>query len=151
MRFDRVTVLLLIANMLPLSALLVSCARPLRWESETLGFVSIRGGLIAACFDTQGIELIRNPGSLEQKPEWQWNGWYSRPSFYRFPIFDGVVYLLGIPGWLLMCMTILPTAFILARRRKYGASQCRQCGYDLRGTPGSACSECGTPFGTQTN
>lgn len=51
-----------------------------------------------------------------------------------------------IPHWLLaILMLILPVVWLIRRRRKHDpdAVPCAKCGYDLRGSPGGACPECG--------
>ena len=54
--------------------------------------------------------------------------------------------VVGVPHWLLAVLTlILPVVWLIRRRRRRDPDtlSCAKCGYDLRGSSGRACPECG--------
>lgn len=72
-----------------------------------------------------GFRLSRNPPLVEWAPRYDnWSGCWR----------------LTIPLWVPLLIVAAPAA-VAARRRPLGG--CRRCGYDLRGTPGAVCPECG--------
>jgi len=48
-----------------------------------------------------------------------------------------------VPLWMLAAPLVLGVAWVALRRWRTPPGHCRGCGYDLRGTPGSVCPECG--------
>jgi uncharacterized protein len=53
-------------------------------------------------------------------------------------------YIIILPHWLVATLLAAPVVWAGARwRRRIDHQACPACGYDLRGTPGSTCPECG--------
>jgi hypothetical protein len=60
------------------------------------------------------------------------------------PTFQSTFWQARCPAWLAaMAFAILPVLQATRWRRRHPAGHCRNCGYDLRGTP-NLCPECGT-------
>ena len=56
---------------------------------------------------------------------------------------------LALPLWMLTLVFIAPAAWLWVNRRKLRPTDCKRCGYDLRGLAGNKCPECGSPRGDQ--
>jgi hypothetical protein len=63
-----------------------------------------------------------------------------------------LVLLWDVPDWVGLPVTVVFIAlgFVVGAARlkppRFDHTRCVECGYDLRGSPGPRCSECGTPF-----
>jgi hypothetical protein len=49
----------------------------------------------------------------------------------------------GVPLWVLLVLTLIPTAFLWYRDRRWPRGHCQACGYNLTGNESGACPECG--------
>jgi len=54
-----------------------------------------------------------------------------------------------VPLWVLAMAFGAPAAWLWVNRRKLRPTDCKRCGYDLRGLAGNKCPECGSPRGDQ--
>ena len=72
--------------------------------------------------------------------------WIWLPTFWEaseWPSGRTAGWLLGVPKWQpLLLFAIAPAGWVFLRLRRH-TGLCRRCGYDLRGTSGPACPECG--------
>jgi len=57
------------------------------------------------------------------------------------PIWPG--FLINTLFYTIVLWLLIPGPFALRRLIRIKRGRCRKCGYDLRGTPGSGCPECG--------
>jgi hypothetical protein len=79
-------------------------------------------------------------GILQNPLHWQW--WprtlKSPPPINAFGIF--------VPLWPFGLAAALTAILLYRRRRALPEHHCLSCGYDLHGSPGPRCPECGAPF-----
>jgi len=54
-----------------------------------------------------------------------------------------------VPLWTLFLLSIAVALYVWYRRLPVRRGHCASCGYDLRGSPGPRCPECGLPFGVE--
>lgn len=110
-----------------------------------------------------GFEYNRHPRLSDPKPRWHYSASGVREPGMWSGIADGVEHgwigVLGVgvserrPGWFavtcsyptLIVALLLPVMVrgLLVLRPGRGHGCCRSCGYDLRGSPGDSCPECG--------
>ena len=108
-------------------------------DSDPNGGLTLLDGLLSV--------YIQSERSLEENPDSTGDFQIGFASFWCYRDSDhadrrnwGVQF----PFWIVpMLSEILPSVCIIRRRRRKGPGFCRQCDYDLRGTP-DRCPECGT-------
>lgn len=122
-------------------------------EDKNIGFCSEHGSL---------QPFVTTHAGTGSSPTWWWyvhdpqsstatslyDGWFSwrRWGFgFGWNHNSKNYYVVEIPYWLIMVITILPAIVWLRRLRKPATGHCAKCGYDLRGSEQSdTCPECGT-------
>ena len=110
-------------------------------------FVVDEGYLSIAYFEGDVTAVLEHPigitghGYLRAGLTWPRIGkdWVISSSYY------GGIWI-GLPLWLLLLLTAIPTAWLWHRdRRRVRPGCCLRCGYDLTGNTSGVCSECGLP------
>lgn len=159
---------LLVAAVLVAAATLASCVRPLSWtwgardrpDSRTGRIVVQDGHVAVGMFDPSGTQdqtprlddllyvsclgarlLIQEVGPSEGLAE---NG-----TVCRLPA--AITYEIIVPGWLaVVALGAYPGVATAIQRvraaRRVRLGRCVHCGYDLRGSAGEVCPECGRPL-----
>jgi hypothetical protein len=104
-----------------------------------------RQGLVGLSW---GSDLNRARPHLDGITKMREETFYSDPRLPHSAItFQLVGTRVWIPYWLVLSLTALPPAYLLARRpRPTGSTLCHHCGYDLRASK-DRCPECGTLMG----
>ncbi len=126
------------------------------WEEDPHGIFFFGGGVrIHPGESLLCVDYTRGTTAWQRVPTTGWDGVELGGFYYCHSVqgSSGIVLLrIGAPMWaLLLLFATYPTiAFIRGplrryRRRKRGL--CLHCGYDLRGTTGGVCSECGEGVG----
>jgi hypothetical protein len=114
-----------------------------------VGSASYRGGFIigkVVLYFDAGSVVITN----SSQPHLYWTFKYGSSGPFRWWIFyrqnaGGGGEAVGIPTWIPLLLTAVPTFLIWRHDRKRPPGICRKCGYSRTGLPADrACPECGT-------
>jgi hypothetical protein len=108
---------------------------------------SLGGGALVISTETSGYDRRDRPAT--------WDGFAGRLGRPRLALlperrsgrhWNGTTFtFLTVPLWPAALVLAAPSAWFWLKRRLRPKHACRRCGYDLRGSVGPACPECGAP------